>query len=1068
MKFETKTNKKQINNKKELLFPEVSSNLDLIEHEKEILKFWEVNKVFEQRVELNRNSNKHYSFIDGPITANNPMGLHHAWGRSLKDLIQRYWAMKGYDQRFQNGFDCQGLWIEVEVEKELGLNSKKAIEDYGLENFSNKCKERLNHFSGLIIEQSKRLGQFMDWDNSYYTHTDTNISYIWYFLKTCHEKGWIVKGHFPMPWCSRCGTSLSQHEQHDAYKELSHTAVFVKFPIKTKKHNQPKTNLLVWTTTPWTLTANTAVAVNPDLTYCKVLQKNEVYYVVESKLSLLVGEFEVQEVLPGKELVGLKYDSPFNYLTAQKGVDHKVIEWVEVSGEEGTGFVHIAPGCGAEDFELSKIFKLAVLSPIDEFGIFGKEYDEFGGVFVSDVSTLVLNKLEESGLSYKTEEFTHRYPTCWRCHEELVFRLVEEWFIDCEEIRPLLKKATGEVEWKPSFYEKRMQDWLNNMGNWCISRKRYWGLPLPFFECKHCGQLIVIGSKDELFEKAVSGLENLQELHRPWIDDVQIECPKCGKKVTKVQEVGDCWLDAGIVPFSTLKYLEDSSYWEKWFPAESICEMREQIRLWFYSLLFMGVTLTGKAPYKRVIAHEKVHDKNGRAMHRSLGNAIWFEEAVDKMGADLLRWAFAKQQLTQTMHFGYHLVKELKQFFLTLWNVYSFFATFANLDQFKPKQKLTKGTRPLLDEWLLSRLNLLVKQVRKYLDKADFRKTVLELEEFVELLSTWYLRRSRRRFWKHENSEEKLSGYETLYSVLLTMSKLIAPIAPFFGELLYQNLTKNLDSNLPMSVHLCNYPKSTKKLLKKELNEKMDDVLEVVKLGRAARSKVDLRLRQPLEEVIIWCKNTENEKVLKEFEMELLTELNVKKLRFVRNPEKLLTFKLKPNYQLLGPKLKGRIKLLEDKMKTLNQKVIFEAYNNSEQLLEVQLTPEMKPMKLRLNQDLDLDVQPKGTHTIAINHRFAIALNTKISEKLLLEGIARDIVRHIQNLRKKLDLNVNDQIEVYYKASEDLKKAFTEFSDYICTETLTTKMELISSIKNTEIITIQGMKLHLKLVKSKK
>ncbi len=993
------------------------------------------------------------------------MGLHHAWGRALKDLIQRYWAMKGYEQRFQNGFDCQGLWVEVEVEKDLGLNSKKAIEEFGLENFSNKCKERIDHYSNLITEQSKRLGQFMDWENSYFTHTDTNISYIWYFLKKCHEKGWIIKGHFPMPWCTRCGTSLSQHEQHDSYKEMEHTAVFTKFPLK----SQERSYLLVWTTTPWTLTANTAVAVHPNLTYCKVMKNNETLYLVESKLSLLGDEYEVLDTFPGKELVGLKYNSPFNHLTAQKGVKHKIIEWMEVSGEEGTGFVHIAPGCGAEDYELSKIHKLAIISPIDEYGIFLDEFDEFKGLFVSKTSEKVVNSLKEKNLLFKTEEFTHRYPTCWRCHEELVFRLVQEWFIDSEEIRPLLKEATSKVEWIPSFYEMRMIDWLNNMGNWCISRKRYWGLPLPFFECKSCGELTVIGTKEELLEKAVDGTAKLQELHRPWIDNVKIKCPICNKIVPKVTEVGDCWLDAGIVPFSTLHYLEDSDYWNKWFPAEAVCEMREQIRLWFYSLLFMSLTLTGKPPYKRVVVHEKVHDKDGRAMHRSWGNAIWFQEAADKIGAEIIRWGSAKQQLSQTWNFGYHLEDEIKPFFLTIWNVYSFFATFANLDYFKPnkKQEETPETQPYLDKWLLSKLNELVKQVRKHLDKMNFRNATIEIEKFVELLSTWYLRRSRRRFWKHENSEEKFHGYQTLYESLLTLCKLLAPFVPFFSEKLYQNLTEFANPEMPKSVHLCAFPKFKKTEYDKILNEKMDVVLDVVRLGRAARSASNFRLRQPLSEVVVWCKDKKLESVLKEFKTEIQSELNVKNLKFAKNPEKLLEFKLKLNYQVLGPKLRHLIGFLEKKIQKFDQKMVIDAYYQKNQILEVQLEANKKPLKLTLHEDLILNAVPLGEHSIAVSENFAVAIDTKITEELLLEGLARDIVRHIQNLRKNKELQVTDEINTNYIAQGKLLQAITKFSDYICSETLTVKLESKEKICKGEKLTIQGEELILAISKNK-
>ncbi|MCK5298057.1 MAG: isoleucine--tRNA ligase [Candidatus Heimdallarchaeota archaeon] len=1052
------------------LFPEVTSSLDLLALELDVLEFWETNKVFEKLVDKNNQSTKHYSFIDGPITANNPMGLHHAWGRSLKDLIQRYWAMKGYEQRFQNGFDCQGLWVEVEVERDLGLNSKKAIEEFGLENFSNKCKERIDHYSSLITKQSKRLGQFMDWENSYYTHTDTNISYIWYFLKKCHENGWIIKGNFPMPWCTRCGTSLSQHEQHDSYKEMQHKAVFTKFPlVSQQKKEQEKSYLLVWTTTPWTLTANTAVAVHPDLNYCKVVKDKEILYLVESKLSLLNGDYEVLDVFPGKELLGLKYESPFNHLSAQKGVKHRVIEWIEVSGEEGTGFVHIAPGCGAEDYELSKIHKLAIISPIDDYGIFLKEFDEFQGLFVTETSEEVVESLRKRGLLLKTEEFTHRYPTCWRCHEELVFRLVQEWFIDSEHIRPLLKEATTKVEWVPSFYGKRMIDWLNNMGNWCISRKRYWGLPLPFFECKSCGELTVIGTKEELFEKAVDGLDNLKELHRPWIDDVKIKCPKCNKIVSKVTEVGDCWLDAGIIPFSTLKYLEDPEYWNKWFPAEAVCEMREQIRLWFYSLLFMSVTLKGEPPYKRVVVHEKVHDKDGRAMHRSWGNAIWFAEAADKVGAEIIRWASAKQQLSQTLNFGYHLENELKPFFLTVWNIYSFFATFANLDQFKPNDKQIGNlkSQPYLDKWLLSKLNGLVKQVRKDLDKMNFKNATAEIEQFVDQLSTWYLRRSRRRFWKHENSEEKLSGYYALYETLLTLSKILAPFVPFFSEKLYQNLTKFTNTKMPASVHLCAYPKFMKSNYDKEINEKMDVVLQVVKLGRSARSASNFRLRQPLSEIIVWSKDKKLEDALSEFKNEIQSELNVKNLRFANNPEKLLEFKLKLNYQVLGPKLRGEITLLEDKIEEIDQKIVIDAYYKKDQVLEVVLDPSKKPLKLILHDDLILEAIPLGERSIAVSEKFAVAINTKITEDLLLEGFARDIVRHIQNLRKEEGLQVTDKITINYKTKGKLEQAFTKFTDYICTETLTTNLTRKEKLTKGQKLTIQGEELILSLSKNK-
>ncbi|NHK29785.1 MAG: isoleucine--tRNA ligase, partial [Asgard group archaeon] len=1016
--------------------------------------------------ELNENSTKNYSFIDGPITANNPMGLHHVWGRTLKDLIQRYWSMKGYKQRFQNGFDCQGLWIEVEVEKSLGLNSKRAIEEFGLENFSNKCKQRLDKYSQLITNESIRLGQWMHWDNSYYTHSDTNISYIWYFLKTCQQKGWIVKGHLPMPWCVRCGTSLSQHEQHDSYKELTHTAVYLKFKLLDSDNSGKNEYLLVWTTTPWTLTANTAVAVNPSLLYAKIKQNEETYYLAKKQLPQLKGDYELLDEVKGKKFVNLRVKSPFADLTAQEGVEHRVIEWAEVSEDEGTGFVHIAPGCGAEDHELSKLHKLAVLSPIDDFGYFVKEYDYFKGLKVKETSEKVITLLKERDLLYKTEQYSHRYPTCWRCHEELVFRLVNEWFIDCEEIRPLLKDAVKKVKWEPKFYEKRMLDWLSNMGNWCISRKRFWGLPLPFFECDACGKLIVIGSKEELLKKAVEGTENLTELHRPWIDDVKIKCPKCNKIVPKTIEVGDCWLDAGIVPFSTLKYIEDKDYWHSWFPTKAVCEMREQIRLWFYSLLFMSVTLTGKAPYKQVIVHEKVHDEDGRPMHRSWGNAIWFSEAVAEMGADIMRWAFAKQPLIHVMNFGYKTENVIKPFFMTIWNIYSFFATFANLDNFVPKVSGNHHPKTTMDSWLLSKLNVLTKSVRSNLDKSLFHIATTEIEQFVELLSTWYIRRNRRRFWKQDQSDDKLSAYYTLYETLLTLCKLLAPIIPFFSEVIYRNLTKNTGNNQPESVHLCSYPKVKKSLVNQQLNNEMVVVLEVVRLGRAARNESKVRLRQPLSELLIWCKNRNTESILKEFENDLMEELNVKKVRFVTNPEKYLELQLKPNYQILGPKLKTKVQQINKDLQKLNQEQIMNAYYHQDQLIEIILSSDSEKISLKLNHDLLLAAKPKGSHTVAISNNYAVAINVKLTQNLLLEGLARDFIRHVQNLRRKNNYNVNDQIVIYFNTEIELTNAITKFTDYIQTETLAIKIANTNYSDKMKTIAFNGYNLSIQIEKA--
>ena len=727
------------------VFQKVTARPDFIEQEKDILALWEKGQIFRKMVERNR-GNKRFSFTDGPITANNPMGVHHAWGRTYKDLFLRYHAMQGYDSRYQNGFDCQGLWVEVEVEKELGLNSKRDIEEYGLDNFSIKCRERVMKYAGRISEQSARLGQWMDWHNSYYTMSDTNIEYIWHFLKKCSEKKWLYKGHRAMPWCARCGTSLSQHELIDSYREMTHTSVFIKLPLKGRSNEF----MLVWTTTPWTLSSNTALSVHPGLRYAKVKQGDEIYYLSEKTLEILKGEYEVLDVLQGSEFVGLEYEGPYDELEAQQEVLHRIIPWEEVGEEEGTGIVHTAPGCGAEDFELGKEHGLSVIVPIDENGIFINGFGFLTGQPVLNVADMVFDDLKKKGKLYRTQKYKHRYPVCWRCSQELVFMVNDEWFIKCDEIRQPMIEANRTVTWYPEFGGKRMEDWLNNMGDWCISRKRYWGLPLPFYYCDDCGEFIQLSSRKELEERAVSGLEELAELHRPWIDDVKIKCGKCGGTASRITEVGDCWLDAGIVPFSTLGYLEPGqAYWKKWFPSDFVTEMREQIRLWFYSQLFMSVTLTGKAPYRQVMIYEKAMDEHGKPMHKSHGNAIWFDEAAEKMGVDVMRWIYASQNLVTNLRFGYSIGDEVRRKMLTLWNTYSFFVTYANIDSFIPKEHpLNKDTLSLLDKWILARLQSLITAVRGGLDNFNSSCVTREAERFLDDLSNWYVRRSRRRFWE--------------------------------------------------------------------------------------------------------------------------------------------------------------------------------------------------------------------------------------------------------------------------------------------------------------------------------
>jgi isoleucyl-tRNA synthetase len=1004
-------------------------NFTALEHR--ILDFWREQRIFEKRRLLNE-GRAHWSFVDGPITANNAMGVHHAWGRTYKDVFQRYKAMCGFDQRYQNGFDCQGLWLEVETEKDLGFNSKRDIEAYGLADFSRQCRARVDRFSGIQAEESIRLGQWMRWDDSYYTMSDNNIEYIWHFLKICNQKGWLYEGHRAMPWCTRCGTSLSQHELADGYEEITDTSVFLRFPL----HGRPGESLLVWTTTPWTLTSNVAAAVNPDLEYVKVAHEGHVYYLSRGTAqAIFKGKGEIVGSLAGAEMIGWAYDGPFDDLPVVN-FGHRIIAWADVGEEEGTGIVHIAPGCGAEDNELAKVEDLPVVAPLDGDGIYVDGFGWLTGMDVHDVEKPILANLKEKGIFFRQESYRHRYPHCWRCKEKLVFRVEYEWFIACDEIRPRMKAEAEKVVWIPESVGKRVQDWYNNMGDWCISRKRYWGLPLPFYRCG-AGHLTIIGGVGELKERAVDPVlvDNLPELHRPWIDEIKIRCPECGADAARIRDVGDCWLDAGIVPFSTLKYFEDRAYWEKWFPAELVCEMREQVRLWFYSMMFMSVTLEGKTPYKAVFSYEKVHDEQNRPMHKSTGNAIWFDEAVEKMGADVMRWLYCGQNPSINLRFGYHVADEVRRKLLTLWNVYGFFVTYASLDRFDPGATGTEetlGTSPNpLDRWILSALYGLVGEFRIRLDTCDLAGGVRVTEEFVDALSTWYVRRSRRRFWRSGDDEDKLFAYRTLHHVLTTTARLLAPVIPFMAEEIWGNLTaptREGGADVPESVHLTTYPEPRKELIDEAVNRRMASVLRVVRLGRAAREKVQIKVRQPLS--TMWLVALAGR--LPDFGdgllREMAEELNVKEIRTDRAPADVGEVQIKLNFPVLGKRLGPAMKTIQTAAKEGRWEIAPSG----------RLVVEGHDLE---KEEFELAYQPRPGLALAHDHSLMVALDTEIGRDLLIEGYARELIRGIQDLRKKAGYQVEDRIALHCAGSDPvLHELLDRHGEGIARETLSKEL----------------------------
>ncbi|MBA3528934.1 MAG: isoleucine--tRNA ligase, partial [Propionibacteriaceae bacterium] len=829
--------------------------------ERDALARWESEAIVTRYLTRNDGSHVRYSFLDGPITANNSMGVHHGWGRTYKDLFQRYHAMLGKKQRFQNGFDCQGLWVEVEVEKELGLKSKRDIETYGIGPFVERRKERVLTYAARLTEQSKRLGYWMDWDNSYYTMSDENNYMIWHFLKTCHDRGWIYKGHDVMPWCPRCATGISNQEIiTEGYQDRTHLSVYVRFPLV----DEENAYLLAWTTTPWTLAANVAAAVHPDLTYIQVEQDGRSYYLAQDAAkTALRGDYTTIRELPGRDLLDRVYTGPFDDLPAEHDIAHRVITWTDVSSDEGTGIVHIAPGCGKEDFALSNELGLQVVAPINEFGVYVEGFDWLTGQYAGEVGKSIAEHLRHKGLLYRQEQYTHRYPTCWRCGTDLVFRLVDEWFISMDQLRQPMMGITKQIDWIPGFGQDRELDWLAHMDDWMISKKRYWGLALPIYECADCGMFEVIGSETELHERAISGWEEFEghTPHRPYVDAVKIACASCGAAVSRIADVGNPWLDAGIVAFSTLNYRHDRDYWEEWFPADLISEsFPGQFRNWFYSLLAQSTALVDLPPFKTVFSYALMRDEKGEEMHKSKGNAIWFDDAAEQIGVDTMRWLFTSVNPSANINFGYGITDDVRRrFILPLWNSYAFFITYARIDGFDPSDPDTQvplSERSLLDRWIVSRLNQVVTEVRAKLDAYDPQGANQALERFtVEELSNWYIRRNRRRFWKPESDRDKSAAYHTLYECLLTLSCTLAPFIPFVTDDIYRNLTLAFDETALPSVHLTDYPAPDPSAIDAALSADMAVVLEVVGLGRAARSEANIKVRQPLPALLVYARD---------------------------------------------------------------------------------------------------------------------------------------------------------------------------------------------------------------------
>lgn len=1021
----------------------LETNFDFVKNEKEILEFWEKDQTFKKLLEKNKDGKK-YRFIDGPITANNTMKIHHVWGRTLKDVFLRYKGMNGYTSHYINGFDGQGLWVEVEVEKQLGFKTKKDIENYGLDKFTDACVARVRKYAGLITEQSKKLGQWMDWDNSYYTMTDENITSIWHFLKKCHENGWIIENHRPLPWCKRCGTSLSEHEMTGSYHDVEHDAVFFKLPLLNREEN-----MLVWTTTPWTLSANAALAVHPDLEYASVKFETEdkplimCLDVYERRFKKENGE--ILNTFKGTELEGEVYETCFPEFEKQN-FEHKVVLWDEVTAEDGSGIVHIAPGCGVEDFELGERLGIPKITPVDQSGIFYEGYGFYTGKCTDEVNEMVFDELEKRNKLYFSHKIKHSYPFCWRCKQDIIFRLDQGWSIAVDELRPRLIANAKKVKWYPEYQGKRMIDWLENMSNWNISRKRFYGLPLPFYKCNKCNHVTVVGSKEELRELAVNPekLDSIKELHRPWIDEVKIKCPECGEEVERVTDVGDVWLDAGIVPFSTLKYFTDKEYWKEYFPAEYVVEMHEQIRLWFYSLLFMSTVLEDCAPYEAVGTYGMVQAEDGSKFSKT-GFNISFEEATEKIGVDASRYLYTSANPVNNVRFGFNLGDEAKRKLMAFYNMVVFFNTYASLDNvdltgYKPEEKDLK----VIDKWLIKITDDFITTCTNAMEDYDTKTTCLAFEKYIDDVSNFYIRVNRRRFWKSEDDIDKKVAYYTLFNSIKSLSLVMAPIIPFMTEFIWKEIICEVDKNCTESVHLSDWPKVSGYNISDEILSYTDYARNIITLGLKVRNENLIKVRQPLSTLYL-LKDQYDENV-KNYEDIIKSELNIKNIVVLETFEELKDEYMTLNFKNAGATFKEKVNEVKELVEANKE--------NSDIISKIKANETVNIEGFELNSELiNILFKEKENIKIVSENDITVAMDIVITDELKEEGILRDIVRECQVMRKEFGFNVSDRINIEFVTESDLHKTIiNKNKELIEQELLATFKEDLNTTyeKNTE------------------
>lgn len=1037
------------------MYDKVSTDLNFVEREKKVLKFWQDNNIFEESIKERKDGDT-FTFYDGPPTANGKPHIGHVLTRVIKDIIPRYRTMKGYKVLRKAGWDTHGLPVELEVEKKLGINGKDQIESYGLEPFIKECKKSVWNYKGMWEEFSDIVGFWADMNDPYVTYHNDYIESVWWSLKQIWDKGLLYKGFKIVPYCPRCGTPLSSHEVAQGYKDVKEKSVIAKFKIKGTKDEY----ILAWTTTPWTLPSNVALCVNPNETYVKVkvsvdakgnvIRKEgcscghdhgheaageavgtEKYILAEALLSVLEGDYEIEETYTGKQLEFTEYEPLFDYVKPDKKAYYVTCD-TYVTLTDGTGVVHIAPAFGEDDSKVGKNYDLPFVQLIDGKGEFKPEATDFAGMFCKKADEPIMKMLAQKGLLFRILKFEHSYPFCWRCDTPLIYYARESWFIKMTAVRDELIANNNTINWMPeSIGQGRFGDWIKNVQDWGLSRDRYWGTPLPIWECE-CGHRHAIGSIAELKEMSDNCPDDI-ELHRPYIDAVTIKCPKCGKTMTRVKPVIDCWYDSGSMPFAQWHYpFENKEVFNDNFPADFISEAVDQTRGWFYSLLAISTLIFHKAPFKNVIVLGHVQDENGQKMSKSKGNAVDPMDALRQHGADAIRWYFyINSALWLPNRFHNAAVTEGQRKFMgTLWNTYAFFVLYANIDQFDAtKYQLDYEKLPVMDQWLMSKLNTLVKDVDDHLNNYRITEGARALADFVDELSNWYVRRSRERFWAKGMPQDKINAYMSLYTTLVTVAKVAAPFIPFMTEDIYQNLVVKIDKNAPKSIHLCDYPSYNKAYINTKLEKNMEEALDVVVLGRACRNAANIKNRQPIGTMYVKAENNQLSDYYKDI---IADELNVKEVIFTNDVRNFTSYNFKPQLKTLGPKFGKQIGAIRNLLANLDGNKAMDEINETGKL-----KLNLEGTEVELDKD-DLLIEAAQSEGFVSNSDYGITavIDTNLTEELIEEGYVREIISKIQTMRKDADFEVMDHIRVSQAGNNKIKAIMERNAKEIKSEVL--------------------------------